>query len=143
MENNVKLQDIAIKARTMQLYYQTAHNLVKGTVFYQDHESLGEYYIALGCAYDAIIERAIQLEGDSAADLTVQLKQIYQNIKDMPSGVKENKEYFIKGLELEKDLCECIAKHIEKECSPGTEQLIGDVADKSEVRQYLISRRLK
>lgn len=140
----MKLKEIAIKLRAMQLFYQTAHNLVKGTVFYQDHEALGEYYSQVSCDYDGIIERAITLEGDEAASLSMQIKEIYKIIKDIPCvGVKENKKHFQKAMELEKDLCSAIEAHIEAGCSAGTEQLIGDIANKSEIRQYLISRRIK
>ena len=138
------LKDIAVKLRTMHLYYQAAHNLVKGTVFYQDHEALGEYYTSIACDYDMTIERAITLEGDEVADPKIQLKQVYQDIKDLPCiDVKENKQYFTEGMKLEKELCKGIKEYIDKGCSPGTEQLIGDIANRSEKRQYLISRRIK
>jgi DNA-binding ferritin-like protein len=137
------LKEIAIKLRAMDFYYHTAHNLVKGTVFYQDHEALAEYYTTISSDYDCVIERAINLEGDSVAELKSQLKNVYNELKDIPNSVKENKQYFVKGLEFEKDLCEAIKEYIDAGCSPGTEQLIGDVANRSEIRQYLINRRIK
>lgn len=140
----MKLKEIATHLRTMDLYYHTAHNLVKGTVFYQDHEALSEYYEQVSCDYDSVIERAITLEGDKAADIKSQLKSIYEKTKSLPCyDVKENKDYFVKGMELEKQLCSMIDSYIKAGCSAGTEQLVGDIANKSEIRQYLISRRIK
>jgi DNA-binding ferritin-like protein len=140
----MSLKDIAVQLRAMDLYYHTAHNLVKGTVFYQDHESLSDYYEQVGCDYDKVIERAIPIEGDEAAEIKSQLKAVYEKVKGLPCvGVKENKVYFVKGMELEKELCSMIQEHLKSECSLGVETLLGDVCSRSEERQYLISRRIK
>jgi DNA-binding ferritin-like protein len=138
----MSLKSLAIHIRAMDLYYHACHNLVKGTVFYQDHEAFGEYYKQLSSDYDMVIERAINKEGRESADLKVQLKEVYQKIKELPCFVKENKEYFVKAMELEKELCSKIDGYIKQGCSAGTEQLIGDIANRSETRQYLINQRL-
>lgn len=139
------LSKIAAYLRAMQLYYQSAHNLVKGSLFNQDHGTFAGFYDELSAAYDSVIERAINVEGDQAADIKVQLKEIFNHLKDKPCiGVAENKVFFQAGLDCEKSLCQMIEEAVKAPgISEGTKQLIGDIADKSEVRQYLITRRIK
>lgn len=138
------LAKLATRLRAMELFYQAAHNLSKGVVFNQDHSTFASFYDACGAAYDAAIERAINKEGHQAAHLPTQLKEIFQLLKDKPCcDVKENKEFFSAGLEMEQSLCSLIEEICKNpETSQGTLQLVGDMADKSEVRQYLISQRL-
>ena len=88
-------------------------------------------------------EKTDRHEGEEVAELKEQLKDIYSNLKSYQCSVKENKEYFKQGLSLEKQLCILIENFIKKGCSSGTEQLIGDVANRSECRQYKILQRLK
>jgi DNA-binding ferritin-like protein len=138
------LAKIANYLRAMQLFYHASHNLVKGAVFNQDHGTFASFYDQCESDYDSVIERAINIEGPQVADLSIQMKEIYNNLKGKPTHeVKENKEYFLAGLEMEKQLCQMIEECCAAKCSIGTEQAIGNVADKSEVRQYLISQRIK
>lgn len=139
------LGKIAAYIRAMELYYQMAHNVVKGALFISDHGLLGEFYTQLGGNYDAVAERAVNIEGDAAVDILPQLKDIFQHLKVKPGiNVKENKEYFIAGLECEKMLCQMIDQVCkDPSTSEGTRQLIGDIADQSEIRQYKINRRIK
>lgn len=139
------LSKIAAYIRAMELYYQSCHNLVKGPVFSQDHATFGSFYEAMGAAYDSVIERAINIEGDQAADLIPQIKEIYDHLKGKPCcNVPENKVYFVAALDCEKSLCQMIDQVCKDPAtSEGTKQLIGDIADASEVRQYLIMRRIK
>lgn len=139
------LSKIANYLRAMQLFYHAAHNLSKGSLFFQDHETLGDFYSEIEKDYDAVIERAINKEGDQVADLQAQLKDIFSQIKSKQIvGVKENKDFFVQGLECEKFLCEMIQQACSiPECSEGTKQLIGDISNRSEVRQYKILRRVQ
>ena len=137
------LKEIAVKLRSMQLAYQAMHNLSKGSNFYADHEALSGYYDAVSADYDMVIERAINTEGQEVADLKPQLKAIYNEIKDLKCEVSSNDEFFQQAIKMEKELCAKIESHIKSGCSAGVEQLIGDIANKSEGRQYLINRRLK
>lgn len=139
------LTKIAAYLRAMQLYYQACHNLVKGVVFNQDHGTFSSFYDAAASDYDAVIERAINIEGDQAADLVTQMKEVYTHLKGKPCcGVAENKVYFVAALDCEKTLCQMIeAVCKDPTTSEGTRQLLGDIVDKSEVRQYLIQRRIK
>lgn len=138
------LTEIATHIRAMQLFTHTAHNLVRGPLFYADHDVLGDFYKQMAKDYDGVIERAIHNEGPEAADLTKQLKKIYKKLKEYPCNEqKENKTFFEKILKLEEELCELISSTISEGVSPGVEQLIGDIGNRSNIRQYLISQRLK
>lgn len=57
-------------------------------------------------------------------------------------NVPENVEYFKKIIELEQAILQIIAQETPK-VSIGTQQLIGDQADKSEARLYKLKQRVK
>jgi hypothetical protein len=64
-------------------------------------------------------------------------------IADAPSvGVMDNKVFYEYQERLESRLRDLIAKIIATGVSPGVEQLIGEIANQSEMRSYLIKRRL-
>ena len=59
------------------------------------------------------------------------------------TGVKENKVFYQFQLMMEQELCKKISMAIAAGVSPGTEQMLGDLCDKSEVRQYKIKQRIR
>jgi DNA-binding ferritin-like protein len=137
------LKEIAIQLRTMHLFIHTAHNLVKGPLFFADHEVLGDFYKRIAKDYDSIIEAAIVMEGPEAANLHEQMKGMYKKLKKCTCDEQpENKVWFAKIKEMEEELCDKISKLIESGVSPGIEQLVGDVASRSAKRKYLINQRL-
>lgn len=135
---------IAIQLRAMQLFTHSAHHLCARTVFHQDHEFFSEVYQAVEDDYDTVIERIIGLTGEASVDLNVIMTNVSEKLKSCPSvGVKENKVFYQKLLEQEKQLCQMV----EVTCkTPGTSQgviqSLGTIAEKSEVRQYKINRRV-
>jgi len=138
------ISKIANHLRAMHLYYHACHNLVKGSVFSQDHGTFASFYDQCEGDYDAAIERAINKEGEESAHLLTQLKEVFTKLKDKPCcGVKENKEYFKAGLVMEQELCKMIEDFVRAGVSVGVEQCLGNMADKSEIRQYLIAQRIK
>jgi len=136
------MKELLNHLRLMQLYAHMAHHVCKGPLFFQDHEFLGSLYAEVEGDYDAVAERAINKEGLSVVNLNSQLKSIYSKAKNLPDESKDDKTHLKKVLELEKELCSIIEKLVPN-VSAGTEQLIGNVADKSEVRQYKLEQRLK
>jgi DNA-binding ferritin-like protein len=137
------ISQISIQLRAMHLYYHMCHNMVKGSLFNQDHSTFASFYDQCDSDYDSAIERAINKEGEKSACLAEQMKEVFKIIKPLPCcEVKENKEFYKAGLDLEVKLCKMIDDCIKFGVSSGTEQVIGNIADKSEVRQYLIQRRL-
>jgi DNA-binding ferritin-like protein len=133
---------IAILLRLMQLYTHNAHNLVKGPVFMPDHSMLGDLYPTYESAYDDLIERLIG-KGEMPDLVAIQEQAVIQ-LKAKPAQVPENKVYFEQILMMEKQLCQSIETYIvANKCSEGTKQMLGDMCDKSEMRQYKLSRRIK
>lgn len=139
------LYELIVYLRAMQLFYHSCHNLTKGPLFFADHEAFGGFYSSLEKDYDDVVERAIPTEGEGVADPVKQIQEVYKILKEKNlTPVKENKDMFLKGLECEKHLCKLIdIKCKSGKISEGTRQLIGDIANASEVRQYKISQRLK
>ena len=138
------MKDLAIHLRCLQLYAHNAHNTVARIVFMQDHEFLAEIYSAAEGNYDDVIERIIGLHGSEALDLKeVQIAAV-QKLSTYPSQVKENSVFFQVILQMEKHTCELVEQLVRNNMvSVGTEQMIGDIADKSEIRQYKLQQRIK
>lgn len=136
------MKEIAILLRLLQLYSHNAHNLVKGSLFLQDHDFLGELYPQYESEYDSIIERMIGL-GQSVDLVEVQALAVEQ-LKSLPSMSQENKESFMLILDMEKSLCSLVeAMIVGMKPSEGTKQLLGDVCNKSEMRQYKLNQRVR
>lgn len=122
--------------RYMQFYAHMAHNLVGGATFLSDHEFLAELYATYETAYDAVIERMIGL-GEPINLVEVQKKAVAE-LTAPESFEKAFKEL----LSCEEDLCKALDK-IAKDASLGTNNMLSDMADKSEMRQYKLKQRIK
>jgi DNA-binding ferritin-like protein len=135
------MKEIATILRTLQLFAHNCHNLVKGPMFFADHEFLGELYPVYEKSYDSIVERALGLglEPD-LVDLTVDAAQMLPIFNPM----KENRECFEAILKLEISLCRQIETYLAStKVSEGTKQLLGTICDESEARMYQIRQRIK
>jgi DNA-binding ferritin-like protein len=132
------MKEIAVTLRGLQLFAHNAHNLAKGKTFLEDHEFFGELYAAYEGAYDDVVERMIGLGGDQ------DLNAITTEACDMATSANfsDNEQAFNVLLVTEKELCDSIKKERPKQ-SDGTQNLLQDIADKSEMRQYKLKRRLK
>lgn len=139
----MKAKDLIVLLRTMYLFAHNAHHLVARDTFFSDHEFFGDTYGTLQDDYDGVVERTIGLLGEKATGLDSLFSIITQEMTKTPSiEVVDNSDFFKYQLELEKRLCSMI-KEIITTATPGTEQLIGEIANKSEIRQYKIQQRLK
>lgn len=132
------LSKLAADFRFMQFYAHNAHNLIKGSTFFQDHGFLGELYPAYEAIYDGIIERMIGL--GEKVDL-VDINEIaFQTMKQ--TGVSDNPtKIFGDLLQGEKYICFQIEKML-ADYSEGTRQMLGNICDNSEMRQYKLKQRL-
>lgn len=128
--------NLASLLRYMQFYAHMAHNLLGGETFFQDHSFLGELYEAYEGEYDDVIERLIGLEEDP------DLIQIHKDAVEQLEKPESYKICFKELLKCEEEICKMI-EEIVKDSSQGTMQLIGDIANKSEMRQYKLKQRLK
>jgi DNA-binding ferritin-like protein len=133
------MNNLAILLRCLQLYSHNAHNLAKGSTFFSDHDFLGELYASAESDYDSVIERMLGL-GETPNLVDVQTKAV-NLLKSCPE-CSNNQACFSMILQMHKHLCAEIA-NISKSASIGTQQLIGDIANKSEMVQYKLKRRLE
>lgn len=135
---------LASHLRTMQLFNHLVHHAVKGSSFFSDHEQLGEFYLANEKDYDSIVERFIGIMGFNQFNHGMLMMHVVQTLSELPEKFDDNKEIFIVCLTLEQHLqalCDEACKS--PECTEGTKQLIGNIADMSEQREFLIKRRIK
>lgn len=141
MEHLIK---IAALLRGAQLYAHHAHNNVKGLLFAPDHEFFGELYPVYETAYDGCVERYIGLCGKPVESLKL-AKDAIELISDLPTECGENNHAFYQGvLHIEKALCGYIESCVKApDMTEGTRQMLGTLADESEVRQYKVKQRLK
>ena len=131
------LKRIATLYRTAQLYAHAAHNTVSGPNFFADHGFLGELYPVYEAAYDALVERAIGLSQE------IDPLAIGREAGVMSSNMDDQQPFdVIAGIE--KDLVRVIEAEIQSgKQSQGTINLLAQLADDSEARQYKIGQRLK
>lgn len=132
--------DLIICLRALNLYYHAAHNNTSGPSFHSDHAFFGSAYEEVDDQYDACIERLIGNLGRAPALLQI-VGAAAKKLKDMGDPVSVDAMYkaAIKEEKYIADLC----SKVDKECadSVGVKNLVGDIADKCEQRQYKISRR--
>jgi DNA-binding ferritin-like protein len=138
------MKELLYLLRAMNIYSQSAHHLVKGTPFHSDHAFFGDTYDALIGAYDSVAERIVGLYGEEPLKLDVVMSMAMNKIADAPSiGVMDNKVFYEYQERLESRLRDLVAKIIATGVSPGVEQLIGEIANQSEIRSYKIKQRMK
>ena len=131
------MDKIALVLKYLNLYAHQAHNLIKGSTFFQDHEFLGELYAAYDVEYDQVVERSIGLKKP------VNIKKVNglaaQQLPDDKTLVMP--KCFEDMLASEIYLCKII-EQIAPQSSQGTMNMLAQIADNSEVRQYKIQQRL-
>ena len=134
------MKDLLVLLKTLNLFAHNAHNLASRVVFNQDHEFLAEIYEAADSNYDDVVERHIGLMGElnlAEIDAAAAMKN-----KTLPQG-NDNASKLQTCLTLEKQICVLCEQLVRsKQLTVGTEQLLGDICNTSEARQYKLSRRL-
>lgn len=133
-----------VHLRFMQLFAHAAHNLVSGPTFAPDHDFFGAAYEQHEADFDSTVERVIGKYGESHIDfaqLTSDAAAKLASIK--PSSRQSNDDFFKVQLENEEKLCSMVDQLCQsKNLSEGIRQMLGNMADLSEVRQYKIKQRL-
>lgn len=137
--------DISAQLRTLQLFYHQAHNLAKGSSFVGDHELLGDFYKQAEEGYDDVAERIVGLFGPEQLSLGRILKRVENNLAVLPRMelLQSNEDFFQLALVMERELCGMCDADIEQGTTEGTKQLLGDICNMSEKRQYKIQQRLR
>ena len=130
MKFNDLLMGLIGHLRAMQLFYHEKHHTAEGASFFADHEAFGGFYGEVESDFDSVVERAMGLGFVDAAFVRNHMSAIHAVLQ------------LDDAVEMEKQLCELCELIIEcEECTEGTEQAIGEIANKSEVRQYKLARR--
>lgn len=134
------MQEIAENLKVLNLYTHLAHNLAKGPSFFADHEFLGDVYEKADDHYDSVVERMIGL--DEAPDIQKIIETASSKFSSLPNTPK-NESFFAVTLQIIEKLKDQIEQYCEQgECSEGTEQLLGGIADELEVWTYKIKQRI-
>lgn len=138
------MKELMYLLRAMRIYAQSAHHLVKGTPFHSDHAFFGDVYNQVGDDFDDVAERIVGLYGEEHLNLQNMLQAVMAKLADAPStGVEDNKVFYSYQLKMEDTLCNLISKIISTGVNAGTEQLIGEICNKAEMRKYKIKQRMK
>lgn len=134
---------LAITLRTAQLCSHFYHNIAGRVAFFADHDALSSFYNEYEDSYDNIAERLIGLYGVDALQLHQIMSGVMEKLSKIPPSYKDNGEMFSLLLMFENEIT-TLSKAIcySQEVTEGTKQLVGDIADKSEVRVYKIKRRI-
>ena len=138
------LQDLLACLKAKQDYYKTGHWQVKNTIYYADHLLLDRLASETGARIDQVAEKIIGVTGNAALlNLPDILKKQYEYIKDLPYNAPENTVIFQTGLQMEMKLQElCKVIDAAPESSLGVKTMVGDIANESEGRIYLLKQRL-
>lgn len=132
------LINAATQLRGLQLYSHAAHNLTKGPSFFADHAFLGDLYKAYEDAYDSVIERAIGTY-DLPQEPIAEIQKIAANLA---SSVSLD-SLWETLLSIERILCAALQEAVAAAGSEGTKQLLGEICNQAEIRQYKIKQRIK
>lgn len=137
------MQELLIKLRLLQIFAQQSHNLIQSETFFGDHCFLEEVYKQTSSDYDSVAERTIGTLGDRPLHMHEILESVSKRAALLPP-LASAPDVIFKALKvMEVDLCEFIEEAVrDEEVSEGTKQLIGEIANKSEMRQYKLNRRL-
>ena len=131
--------------QAMKLCYHNSHHIASRVAFFSDHEAFGSFYGELDGHFDDVIERSIGLYGSDVANLGIIMQGVAAKTALCPSTkASDNSTLFSYGLQLEGELVvlvETICKS--PECKESTKQLISEIGNKSEMRQYKIKQRVK
>ena len=133
------LKTLAIVLRAAQLYSQAAHHQLSGPSFFMDHAFAGETYDAMEAAYDSVVERAIGTgEKFDILAMNVTSAKMVSDCKldttdDIFEQLIENEASIRREIEVAK----------KDGASPGTINMLDQLADDSEVRTYKLKQRAK
>jgi DNA-binding ferritin-like protein len=130
------MEETAKILRFMQFYAHEAHNLCSGDTFFSDHDFFGGLYPTYESDYDSVVERMIGL------DMKVDINTLNMGAAELLKSAKfkNAKQSFQTLLKTEKLLCKTIEEYLEK-YSEGTKQLLGEICNQSEIRQYKLKQR--
>lgn len=139
------LLKLAAHLQAMKLCAHNAHHIASRVAFFADHEAFGDIYGALDGDFDSVMERMVGLFGPESANLQMLMAQVAAKTQMCPSTkAPDNSALFSYHLQLEKELVslvEMICKS--SECKESTKQMISEIGNQSEIRQYKLQQRIR
>jgi DNA-binding ferritin-like protein len=132
------IENLAQQFRTMQLFAHIGHNKASGPSFLEDHGFLGELYGTYEGIYDDLAERMLGL-GESP-DLWAINEAANEQLQGMRAA--STIEFFKALLANEKAACVMIEELVGGDLSEATINLLVQIEDDSEKRQYKIQQRI-
>jgi starvation-inducible DNA-binding protein len=136
-------ENLIAKARTLAMYYHTAHWQVHGSLYYSDHLLFERLYNSSTEDIDKLAERAIGITGDiGVVNLNNILSLMCAEAVKLPYECKENIQYAQAALLLEKDFISCLNECEANAESAGTKDLLAGISDKHEEHIYLLQQRV-
>lgn len=139
--DQVSLLKLVVSIRAMQLYYHYCHNLTSGPTFGSDHAMFNDFYSELACQYDQVAEYTVATIGVAKFDTVKISKAISMRLDKLSVEAMSPDKMFKEGLKLEKSLQEDL-EEVDEKGSLGMKNLIGELAQTSDVRTYKIQQRL-
>ena len=139
------MHTLASLFRFLQQFAHVAHHMTFGCTFFDDHKFLGKLYGEYEEAFDSVVERMVGLgKIKSVADrLKIDAKAAGILAKTDASEFTCAEDWFETLLDLEKELCREIEKLASGKVSQGTLNLLAQLADDSEQRQYKLGQRVE
>ena len=138
------MKESIILLRALNMLYHHMHNIANGCSFAGDHDMLADMYAALEGEYDMLVERYIglgnELSRDMAVEVLVESAEFLKSMPDSMGGANMN-EFFQYALDMESALCTQL-EAATAGASKGTTNLLEDLCDKGEARQYKLRRRV-
>jgi DNA-binding ferritin-like protein len=132
------MDSIATQLFCLRLFAHRAHNDVQGETFFSDHKAFGKLYEAYDGEYDSVVERIIGLGGKP--DLA-KLNETGARKAAVHPNEHDPKKLFAILLSGEIALCGLCCAELGK-ASEGTKNLLAQICDNSEQRQFLMKKRL-
>lgn len=138
------MDEVLIQLRAMQLLFHQAHHLSKGDSFFGDHKAFEKFYLALEETYDTVAERVVSHYSPDHLNLghiAMGVANILEQIP--PMNDQDNNDFFMQALHMEKILCGYCATVIQQGVTEGTKNMLANICDESEKRQYLQHQRIR
>ena len=131
---------VPLQLLVLRLFAQRAHHDTQGPTFFEDHDKFGDFYAAYDAAYDSVVERVIGL--GETLDLSKLTMEAAAKAAFHPNEHSPEK-LFADLLSGEKNLCAVCTAEVKKPATlEGTRNLLAQLCDDSEKRQFLIQKRI-
>lgn len=138
----ITCEQLVYHLNALSLLYKFAHHHVARASFFSDHEILNKFYEETAQDFDIIAERHILL--NNSYDIIKLNQYTLSKSTQFKQLFNENRKYFEYLLTLEKELVNMVNLLCKNpQYSEGTKNTFGEIASRSEQRQYLIKQRLK